>query len=144
MAGEGGLFHPTAPITRRQFWIGAAGLFAILIVLMQGAGGILSTQGPTDLERGFFYTVTITFIVGYLFLARKRLRDRARPAWLALPYLVVPPVIIRIGDVVSNGQGIPTLLCYTAGYGLLIWTIVDLGVLGSRPSSERPAPATNA
>ena len=143
MAGAG-LFHATAPITRRQFWIGVASLFAILIVLIQGASGILSTQGPTDVERGFFYAFALTFIVGYLFLARKRLRDRARPAWLALPYLIVPPAIIRTGDLVSNGQGIPTLLCYVLGYGVLIWTIVDLGVLGSRPSSERPAPATNA
>ena len=144
MTGAGSLFHMTAPINRRQFWIGLAGLFAVLILLMQGASGLLSTQGPTDLERGFFYAVVVTFVAGYLFLARKRLRDRGRPVWLALPYLIVPPVIIRIGDVVSNGQGIPTLLCYMAGYGLLVWTIVDLGVLGSRPSSERPASATNA
>jgi uncharacterized membrane protein YhaH (DUF805 family) len=130
------LFHMTAPIDRRQFWIGLAGLFALLILLMQGASGILSTQGPTSVERGFFYAFAVTFIVGYLFLARKRLRDRARPAWLALPYFIVPPLIIRVGDVVSNGQGIPTLLCYVLGYGLLIWTIVDLGVPGSRPSSD--------
>jgi uncharacterized membrane protein YhaH (DUF805 family) len=138
MPGPGGLLHMTAPIDRRQFWIGVAGLSAILILLLQGASGILSTQGPTDLERGYFYAFAVTFIAGYLFLARKRLRDRARPAWLALPYLVVPPAIIRVGDVVSNGQGIPTLLCYVLGYGLLIWTIVDLGVLGSRPSSDEP------
>jgi uncharacterized membrane protein YhaH (DUF805 family) len=144
MAGVGNLFHMTAPINRRQFWIGMAGLFAIVFAMLQGASGLLSTQGPTDTERGLFYALVVTFIAGYLFLARKRLRDRGRRAWLALPYLVVPPAIIRIGDVVSNGQGIPTLLCYTAGYGLLIWTIIDLGVLGSRPSSERPAPATNA
>jgi uncharacterized membrane protein YhaH (DUF805 family) len=135
MAGAG-LFHMTAPINLRQFWIGMACLFAVLILLLQGASGILSTQGPTDIERGFFYLVVITFIAGYLFLARKRLRDRARPAWLALPYLVIPPAIIRVGDLVSNGQGIPTLLCYVLGYGLLIWTIVDLGVLRSRPSSD--------
>lgn len=136
MSGSTTLFHMTAPINRPQFWIGVAGLSAILILLLQGASGILSTQGPTDLERGLFYVVVVTFVAGYLFLARKRLRDRARPAWLALPYLVVPPAIIRVGDVVSNGQGMPTLLCYVLGYGLLIWTIVDLGVLGSRPSSD--------
>jgi uncharacterized membrane protein YhaH (DUF805 family) len=136
MAGAGGLFHMTAPINRRQFWIGLACLFATLTPLMLGAIGMLRTQGATSLELGLFYVAAITFIVGYLFLARKRLRDRARPAWLALPYLVVPPAIIRTGDLVSNGQGIPTLLCYVLGYGLLIWTIVDLGVLGSRPSSD--------
>jgi uncharacterized membrane protein YhaH (DUF805 family) len=136
MAGAGGLFNMTAPIGRRQFWIGVAGIFAILILLIQGASGMLRTQGATSLELGLFYAAAITFIVGYLFLARKRLRDRARPAWLALPYLIVPPAIIRTGDLVSNGQGIPTLLCYVLGYGVLIWTIVDLGVLGSRPSSD--------
>jgi uncharacterized membrane protein YhaH (DUF805 family) len=131
-----GLFHMTAPINRLQFWVGWAGLLVVLVLLLQGASGILSTQGPTDIERGFFYLVVITFIAGYLFLARKRLRDRARPVWLALPYLVIPPAIIRVGDLVSNGQGIPTLLCYVLGYGLLIWTIVDLGMLRSRPSSD--------
>lgn len=136
MTNAGGLFDMKAPINRRQFWIGWAVLAAILFALLQGASGILSTQGPTDLERGFFYAVVVTFVAGYLFLARKRLRDRGRPVWLALPYLVIPPVIIRIGDVVSNGQGISTLLCYVAGYGLLVWTIVDLGVLRSRPSSD--------
>ena len=136
MSGTASLFHMTAPINRRQFWIGMAGLFAIVTPLMLGAIGMLRTQGATSLELGLFYVATITFIAGYLLLARKRLRDRGRPAWLALPYLVVPPTIIRVGDLVSNGQGIPTLLCYVLGYGLLIWTIVNLGVLGSRPSSD--------
>lgn len=144
MAGGTGLFHVTAPINRRQFWIGLACLLAIVTPLMLGAIGMLRTRGATSLELGLFYTAAITFIAGYLFLARKRLRDRGRPVWLALPYLFIPPAIIRVGDLVSNGQGIPALLCYMAGYGLLIWAIVDLGVLGSRPSSERPAPATNA
>jgi uncharacterized membrane protein YhaH (DUF805 family) len=138
------LFHMTAPIGRRQFWIGLAGLFATVTPLMLAAGGMLRTQGGTSLELGLFYLAAMTAIGGYLLLARKRLRDRGRPAWLALPYFIVPLAIIRTGDVISNGQGIPTLLCYMAGYGLLVWTIVDLGVLGSRPSSERPEPTTNA
>jgi uncharacterized membrane protein YhaH (DUF805 family) len=136
MAGAGGLFHVTAPINRRQFWIGMACLLAIVTPLIMFAGGMLRTQGGTSLELGVFYIAAMIFIGGYLLLARKRLRDRARPAWLALPYFIVPPAIIRVGDVASNGQGIPTLLCYVLGYGLLIWTIVDLGVPGSRPSSD--------
>jgi uncharacterized membrane protein YhaH (DUF805 family) len=137
MAGPSSLFHMTAPIDRRQFWIGLACLFAIVAPLILLAGGMLRTQGGTSFELATFYVAALTFIGGFLLLARKRLRDRSRPTWLALPYLVVPPMIIRVGDVVSNGQGIPTLLCYVLGYGLLIWTIVDLGVLGSRSRPEQ-------
>jgi uncharacterized membrane protein YhaH (DUF805 family) len=137
MAGPTSLFHMTAPIDRRQFWIGLASLFAIVAPLIFLAGGMLRTQGGTSLELGTFYVAALTFIGGFLLLARKRLRDRGRPAWLALPYLVVPPLIIRVGDVVSNGQGMPTLLCYVLGYGFLIWTIVDLGVLGSHSRTKQ-------
>jgi uncharacterized membrane protein YhaH (DUF805 family) len=144
MTGGSSLFHITAPINRRQFWIGVACLIAILTPLILVAGGMLRTQGATSLELGVFYIAAMIFIGGYLLLARKRLRDRGRPPWLALPYFIVPPLIVRVGDVVSNGQGIPTLLCYVLGYGLLIWTIVDLGVLGSRPSSDGLQSATNA
>ncbi len=144
MPSAGPLLHMTAPIDRRRFWIGVACLLAVVVPLLIGASGMLRTQGATSLELALFYVAGVTFIAGALLLARKRLRDRGRPAWLALPYLVVPPAIIRTGDLVSNGQGLPTLLCYIVGYGLLVWAIIDLGVGASRPVSDRPEPASNA
>lgn len=144
MPSAGRLFHMTEPIARRHFWIGVACLLAVVGPLLVGASGMLRTQGGTSFELALFYSAGVIFIVGALLLARKRLRDRGRPPWLALPYLVIPPVIIRTGDLVSNGQGLPTLLCYIVGYGLLVWAIVDLGVGASRPISSQPKPAANA
>jgi uncharacterized membrane protein YhaH (DUF805 family) len=137
-------------IGRRRYWsLTLLYVLAFAVGLASiGALGIVLDVGPSDTILIVLVPLAIVFVlsmsVALTDIGVRRLHDRGKSgSWLLL-YYALPSWMTRNADLDAVG-----LVVSLAILGILIWAIVDLGVLrgdpgsnayGPNPLAEKPAP----
>ncbi len=117
-------------IGRRRYWsltllylfVSCAGLAAFI------AAGILLELGPTDAITLAIVPIVIIFMlsmsVAVAGIGVRRMHDRGKTGFWLLLYYAVPLWLTK-----NAGLDTPGLVVWLASAGILIWAIIDLGVL---------------
>ncbi|MEL7486670.1 MAG: DUF805 domain-containing protein [Pseudomonadota bacterium] len=135
-------------ISRKTWWLGAIGVVVISIIVgaVFGAiGGVIGFTGSA-FGIGILSLVSLAILfVPYRSLTYKRLHDRNRPEnlfWIFLAPSIISPLLQMfglsggIGEVEFFGQSVETFqpnmlgnLISLASFGVMIWMIIELGVM---------------
>lgn len=149
-------------IGRKAWWLGALGLFVISFIVNIVLGVVAAASGLSGTVFGVGLMTLVS--IGVLFwpyyaLTVKRLCDRGRPAilfWVFIGPALASAVLMMFGitgkmaNVEIFGQQAPVFEPNMIGkaisaiaFGVGLWALVELGVLGSRRSggdSHAPDP----
>jgi len=124
-------------IGRRRYW---ALTLLYLLALFVGlaafvAAGILLEAGPTDAITFAMVPIVIIFMlcmsVAIAGIGVRRLHDRGKTGFWLLLYYAVPLWMTK-----SAGLDVVGVIVSLASAGILIWAIIDLGVLRGDPRTN--------
>lgn len=135
-------------ISRKTWWLGAIGVVVISIIVGAVFGAIGGVIGFTGSAFGIVILSLVSLailFVPYRSLTYKRLHDRNRPEnlfWIFLAPSIISPLLQMfglsggIGEVEFFGQSVETFqpnmlgnLISLASFGVMIWMIIELGVM---------------
>jgi uncharacterized membrane protein YhaH (DUF805 family) len=138
-------------IDRRAFWIASLPILMILTV-MTLVWLAVKPQGARDLSSGVFFDAPTAFAYAYLlvytacmmlgaimfyFVGAKRLRDGARPPWLAAaPFLMVYAAGAVHWAAPRSDGGVGPLALWAVdvlAIASVVWAVLDMGLRKSRP-----------
>ncbi len=113
-------FSYSGRIGRRDYWIGFAIIFAILIVLFSFFSAYFSSTGGDSTDRVFTYLLFTLFLWVHFSVTVKRLHDLNRPTWHYIFYGLLPLFLMMM--VIY-----PTLSFI--GFAIWLWTKYRLGFI---------------
>jgi uncharacterized membrane protein YhaH (DUF805 family) len=121
-------------INRAKFWVGAAGLLVIWMIV----DGIF---GSSVFGRILKFLLAIGLFYPAYAVTAKRFQDRNRPGQIALYGLVPVLVAIVLGSFGLTGDptGANALgwICTLIYLGVGLWFVIELGVLKGTPGPNR-------
>ena len=127
------LFSFNGRINRAKWWLAILIYFVISVVI-----GILTFMaGQGMIMQVISIIVQIAIFISGLAAGAKRLHDRNKSGWWLVLFYVLPIVLFGIGMVIaiagvaggSGTTGVLGIVLYVAGFGVLIWALVELGCL---------------
>jgi len=124
-------------IGRRRYWsLTLLYLLALFVGLAAFvAAGILLEAGPTDAITFAMVPIVIIFMlsmsVAIAGIGVRRLHDRGKTGFWLLLYYAVPLWMTK-----SAGLDVVGVIVSLASAGILIWAIIDLGVLRGDPRTN--------
>jgi uncharacterized membrane protein YhaH (DUF805 family) len=119
-------------INRAKFWLVGLVNFGTILV-----GAAVSYASGSTIAWVVIGLVYLGLLVSGLAVTIKRLHDRDRSAWWTLIFIFGPPVLSGIGAVFGQaGSAIAGL----AGFGISIWSFVELGCLRGTQGPNRFGP----
>jgi len=125
------LFHDEGRITRRQWWAGSSLLVMLHMATEYCAGRYLMQTG---FERPVILFMTLAILVPFYSVNVKRFRAIGRSPSQAIVGGILPGLAV-LSDVFLQLPAVDTLI----GLGVLvvlIWYIIDLGVLDHQPAID--------
>jgi uncharacterized membrane protein YhaH (DUF805 family) len=124
-------------INRAKYWVGVVSLsvvwiilgFIIINIFGQTIGGILMTL------------ILLALFYAFYAVAAKRFQDRDKPGVTAL-YGLVPLFVanlLGIFGLTGTPQGLNALgwICTLINLGVILWFLIDLGILKGTPGPNR-------
>jgi len=143
------LFRFNGRIGRRRYWTGTLLylLSGILGAVLLVALAALNDNPPADTIAGrsivglvlLVITVTVfvcTIVAGLASTGVRRLHDRGKSGWWLVLYYLVPDKLLTEGSFWHGGA----LIIPMAAGAILIWGLVDLGILRSQAGSNAYGP----
>lgn len=138
---------PKGRIGRRDFWLATVALMAIMLPatwLLDPAQ--LDTSLPSPAAPGLALTiVSLLLLWPSQVVMLKRFNDRRRPRWIV--FMVVAAwgaftVAQHLGPMPDIGTLPPHQRSFFHALGLVVlWVMIELGVLPGRPDAGEPPPA---
>ena len=130
--------------------------FALLIVFWMYARsipGAYENGGPTPLPKGplgiiamiAYFGAMLALTASLFAIAVRRLHDRNKSGWWVLVFLAAPNLLTgfaqaEIGLYGGENVGAAVMLCFYAGWALLLWGIVEMGFLPGTAGANRFGP----
>ncbi len=143
--------------TRADYWKVVLGSWAALFLVGALAAGIAILIGHiaaglgTELQRfywilGALFVVVIPCVV-WISVATtiRRLHDRDKSGWWAIPLVLIPSVLRIIVDLeirADVAMGLPPAILDWVGIALGLWAFVELGLLAGTYGDNRFGPDT--
>jgi uncharacterized membrane protein YhaH (DUF805 family) len=150
-------------VNRAKYWLAlliiiVAGIIlgGIRIIVEQGSE-VVGEQGPEDSVAGLVMlavatlavlAVSLTFLVGGLAVAAKRLHDRDKSAWWLLVFYLLPGLLALIGAgfSIATETWLALGLLGAMALAINIWAFIELGCLRGTPGPNQygPDPLANS
>ncbi len=127
------LFSFNGRINRAKWWLAILIYFVISVII----GILMFMAGQGMIMQVISIIVQIAIFISGLAAGAKRLHDRNKSGWWLVLFYVLPIVLFGIGMVIaiagvaggSGSAGVLGIVLYVAGFGVLIWALVELGCL---------------
>lgn len=138
------LFGFEGRINRKRYWLG------VLIVVPLSLAIVFSVILLVPALFYIIFAVGLVTLVCVLALAIKRLHDRNKSGWWALPFIVIPGILDRLSDRIPEETPMWWAIVLIAA-ALSLWGLIEIGfrkgtagdnAYGPDPLAPAPAPGS--